>query len=34
MTITDIRTALGQRLFPTVALWNRLEGRPRVVSRG
>jgi hypothetical protein len=32
MTITDIRTALGQRLFPTVALWNRLEGRPRTTE--
>ena len=31
-TITDIRTALGQRLFPTVALWNRLEGRPRTTE--
>jgi len=30
--ITDIRAALGQRLFPTVALWNRLEGRPRTVE--
>ncbi len=27
--ITDIRDALGQRLFPTISLWNRLEGRPR-----
>lgn len=31
-TITDIRTALSQRLFPTVALWNRLEGRPRTTE--
>jgi hypothetical protein len=31
-TITDIRTALSRRLFPTVALWNRLEGRPRTTE--
>jgi hypothetical protein len=30
--ITDIRAALSQRLFPTVALWNRLEGRPRTTE--
>lgn len=30
--ITDIRTALSERLFPTVALWNRLEGRPRTTE--
>jgi hypothetical protein len=27
--ISDIRAALGQRLFPTVSVWNRLESRPR-----
>jgi hypothetical protein len=30
--ITDIRAALSARLFPTVALWNRLEGRPRTTE--
>jgi hypothetical protein len=30
--ITDIRAALSQRTFPTVALWNRLEGRPRTTE--
>jgi hypothetical protein len=25
----DIREALQQRLFPTVTVWNWLEGRPR-----
>jgi hypothetical protein len=27
--VSDLRTALSQRLFPTVTVWNRLEGRPR-----
>ena len=27
--ITDINEALTARLFPTITLWNRLEGRPR-----
>jgi hypothetical protein len=27
--ITDIRQALVQKKFPTVMMWNRLEGRPR-----
>jgi len=27
--IADMAVALEQRLFPTVTLWNRLEGRPR-----
>ncbi len=27
--ITDIRQALVQQRFPTVMMWNRLEGRPR-----
>ena len=27
--IPDIRAALAQRLYPTVTVWNRLEGRPR-----
>jgi len=30
--ITDIRTALAQRAFPTVAVWNRVEGRPRTTE--
>ena len=30
--IEDLRAALDQRLFPTVGLWNRLEGRPRTTS--
>ncbi len=25
----DIRSAIDQRLFPTITMWNRLEGRPR-----
>ncbi|MEP0914104.1 hypothetical protein NDI45_24665 [Leptolyngbya sp. GB1-A1] len=28
-TITDIRQAMRVRRFPTITLWNRLEGRPR-----
>jgi hypothetical protein len=27
--VADIRGALADRLFPTITLWNRLEGRPR-----
>ena len=27
--ITDLRGALAERLYPTITLWNRLEGRPR-----
>jgi hypothetical protein len=27
--VPDLRSALVQRLFPTVTAWNRLEGRPR-----
>src|SRR5262245_47395437 len=27
--VPDLRTALVERLFPTVTVWNRLEGRPR-----
>jgi hypothetical protein len=27
--IADLATALAQRRFPTVTVWNRLEGRPR-----
>ena len=27
--VPDLRPALTQRLFPTVTVWNRLEGRPR-----
>src|SRR6266550_4081021 len=30
--VTDIRAALERRLFPTVTVWNRLEGRPRTQS--
>ena len=30
--ITDIRAALADRAFPTVAVWNRVEGRPRTVE--
>ena len=30
--IADLRAALLERLFPTVTLWNRLEGRPRTVE--
>ena len=30
--ITDLRAALLERAFPTVALWNRLEGRPRTTE--
>jgi hypothetical protein len=27
--VPDLRSALTQRLFPTITVWNRLEGRPR-----
>jgi hypothetical protein len=27
--VQDLKAALDRRLFPTVTLWNRLEGRPR-----
>jgi hypothetical protein len=30
--IADIRTALAERMFPTVTVWNRLEGRPRTLA--
>src|SRR6266581_4417254 len=30
--VTDIRTAIERRLFPSVTVWNRLEGRPRTQS--
>jgi len=30
--ITDIRAALLNRIFPTVMVWNRLEGRPRTTE--
>lgn len=30
--ITDLPAALVERAFPTVALWNRLEGRPRATE--
>jgi hypothetical protein len=30
--ITDLRAALLERRFPTVTVWNRLEGRPRTVE--
>ncbi|MEV4441376.1 hypothetical protein AB0K09_20595 [Streptomyces sp. NPDC049577] len=32
--ITDIRAACAQRLFPTVTVWNRVEGRPRTTEFG
>jgi hypothetical protein len=31
-TIADIRVALDRRMFPTITLWNRLEGRPRTAE--
>jgi hypothetical protein len=31
-TVTNIREALVSRKFPTVTLWNRLEGRPRTAN--
>lgn len=27
--VSDLRSALAERLYPTVTVWNRLEGRPR-----
>src|SRR6266545_4338084 len=27
--VPDLKTALTQQLFPTITVWNRLEGRPR-----
>ncbi len=30
--ITDMRAALADRVFPTVTVWNRLEGRPRTTE--
>jgi len=32
MKVLDVRGALERRLFPSVTMWNRLEGRPRTVS--
>ena len=32
LRVTDIRTAIDRRLFPSVTVWNRLEGRPRTQS--
>ncbi len=29
LRVGDIRAALNERLFPSVTVWNRLEGRPR-----
>jgi len=30
--VTDIKSALARKLFPTITLWNRLEGRPRTAN--
>jgi hypothetical protein len=30
--ITNLRDTLDRREFPTVGLWNRIEGRPRSVD--
>lgn len=30
--VPDLRSALVERLFPTVTVWNRLEGRPRATD--
>jgi hypothetical protein len=30
--VLDVRSALEERLFPTVTTWNRVEGRPRTQS--
>jgi hypothetical protein len=30
--VENIQNALVQRLFPSVTMWNRLEGRPRTLS--
>ncbi|WP_283138990.1 hypothetical protein [Rhizohabitans arisaemae] len=32
--ITDIRAAMAERTFPTVTVWNRVEGRPRTTEFG
>src|SRR5215469_15862336 len=32
LAVDDIRTALNQRLFPSITTWNRLEARPRSQS--
>ena len=32
--IADMRTALLDRLWPTITIWNRLEGRPRTTDFG
>jgi hypothetical protein len=32
LRVADLSTALERRLFPTVTVWNRLEGRPRTQS--
>jgi hypothetical protein len=32
IAVTDVREALQERRFPTVTVWNRLEGRPRTSS--
>jgi len=32
LRVADIRAALDGRLYPTVTMWNRLEGRPRTQS--
>jgi hypothetical protein len=31
-TVADIKSALASKLFPTVTVWNRLEGRPRTAN--
>src|SRR6476469_11144466 len=30
--IADVRTAIEERLFPSITMWNRVEGRPRTQS--
>lgn len=30
--IADLQTALSKQLYPTITVWNRLEGRPRTVD--
>ena len=32
LRVTDIRTAIERRQFPSVTVWNRVEGRPRTQS--
>jgi len=32
MKIADVRSAIERRQFPSITLWNHLEGRPRTVS--